>query len=266
MHAPVYAPLSERQLLHARRAIREMVPQASASHVAEALARALGFRTHAALLADLQDPAPRWRPLDESAFRARLTELTGGAVGAGLDGYLFDWIDWPDESGVIETDSKGFHTVEYGTKRALAWRNMMVLAVNEGLDRGLLTMAPDGNFWSATAAEVARLHRSARAHVHEFVVDGHIPAMAAFHDGGFGELRTHVALWPTKRAREFLGSNAPAFLSGQAEADGWLERRDGAYLQVPSKPSLSCRQNVLDRIAALKVEPRCFADRGSFRM
>lgn len=265
MNAPIFAPLSERPLLHARRAIKDLVPAASTSHIAEALARAMGFRTHAALLT-ATSAAPQWRQLDEAAFRQRLGELTGATIDAGATGRFFDQVDWPDESGVIETYSKGFPAARYVTPRARAWRNMIVLAVNEGLDRGLVTMEPDGNYWSPTAKEDARLHRAEARFVHEFVIDGDIPAMVSFSDGGFGELRVFLALWPTPRAAELIGAWGASFLCGRAEADGWVERRDGAHIQTPSRPSLACRRDVLDRLAALQVEPRCFADRGSFRM
>ena len=265
MHAPHFVPLAAEPLRYARRDLHDTLREvAGSAHVAEALARSLGFRTHAALLAELPGDTPRWRSLDESAFLARLSELTGNSLKPNPKQSFFDTVDWTDASGVIETCSAGFHEAGYLSLRARAWRNMMVLAVNEGLDRGYFTMRPDDNRWSATAADDARLHRTSEPFHYEFTV-GDIPAMAMVNNGGFGELRVAVALWPTKEARRWLGVTFAGFLAGEAVADGWVERQDGAYLQTASKPALRCRRGLLDRLAAIEVEPRCYADRGSFR-
>ena len=268
MHAPHFIPLETEQLRYARRALREaLAGRARSSHITEAFARALGFRTHAALLADLEKsgPMPRWRQLDEQAFRTRLSSLTKTAIDPGPSGCLFDAVPWPEESGIIETASPGFHTTVYKSQRALAWRNMMILAVNEGLDRGLFTMIPDDNRWPGADRGVDKHRREDSPYTFAFEV-GAIPAMARISDAGFDELRVTIALWPTKDAPRCLGALGAGFRAGDAVADGWVERCDGAYLQTPERPSLHCRRHLIDQVAAIEVEPRCFADRGSFRI
>jgi len=268
MHAPLYIPLAADQLRHARRALRETLSgQAGSAHIAEAFASALGFRTHAALLADLdkQGQKPRWGQLNEQAFRERLSSLIQAPISRGPTGYLFDSVPWPEASGIIETGSPGFHTLTYESLRARAWRNMMVLAVNEGLDRGLFTMVPDDNRWPGVDRTDDRHRRQDQSYVYDFEV-GAIPAVAQIGDGGHGELRVFIALWPTDEAGRLVGVVGAGFRAGEAVADGWVERHDGAYLQTARRPSLSCRRHLVRRVADIEVEPRCYADRGSFRL
>jgi hypothetical protein len=268
MHAPLYIPLEADQLRHARRALRETLGgQAGSAHIAEAFAFALGFRTHAALLADLdkQGQKPRWRQLDEQAFRERLSSLTKNVIDRGPSGYLFDSVPWSEASGIIETDSPGFHTLAYKSLRARAWRNMMVLALNEGLDRGLFTMVPDDNRWPGVDRTDDKHRRQDQSYVYDFEV-GAIPAVAQIGDGGHDELRVFIALWPTDEARRLVGVVGAGFRAGEAVADGWVERRDGAYLQTADRPSLSCRRQRVQQVADIEVEPHCYADRGSFRL
>ena len=53
---------------------------AASSHLTEAIARGLGYRTHAALQADLAQATDRYIRFDDAAFRKRLTELGGRMV------------------------------------------------------------------------------------------------------------------------------------------------------------------------------------------
>jgi hypothetical protein len=74
-------------LEHAKTGMRTVWPQVGASHRAEAFAAAIGFRTFAALLADLKCSAPlraAVRQVEPLRFLTRLRELGCGVIDAGL--------------------------------------------------------------------------------------------------------------------------------------------------------------------------------------
>jgi hypothetical protein len=50
---------------------------------------------------------------------------------------------------------------------------------------------------------------------------------------------------------------------GVAFAHGWLERRLGAWIQDGGE-DFSCKRAVQARVAAVAIEPRGYADQGSF--
>lgn len=47
---------------------------------------------------------------------------------------------------------------------------------------------------------------------------------------------------------------------------GWMERKDGAWLQFSGKPVFNCRKHRLQRAADAKVEAYAYSDRGNFKM
>ena len=255
-HAPVYVSLTSDDLQHVKRALRAHLPDVQSSHLTEALAAALGRKTHAALLFDLS--AARGddnglAPLDEDAFTARLAELTGRPFSPRRSpAGLFHDLTYPSGAAVIRTWSPGFDRVSYDVPRRRAWRNMMVAAINAGIDQRLFSMRAGDNRWPG--ADLQAQHRHAPPHPYRFEVGG-IPAVAAVDDGGYGEVRLYVAFWPTENAERGLDAHESALRAGAAYATGWLERRDGAYLQVPAKLSgeFHCRNGNLATIAALEA-------------
>ena len=56
------------------------------------------------------------------------------------------------------------------------------------------------------------------------------------------------------------------FLPGEAVASGWLERRDGAWLQYNGRPELNCRAALVKQVADLAIPAKGYGDRGDFRM
>ncbi len=136
--------------------------------------------------------------------------------------------------------------------RRRAWRNLMVAAINAGLDLNLFGLGP----------KPLPAGRSFR-----FRVEG-IPAIAYVWDGGSGELSITAALWPTADAARWIKSSNAGLLAGECFAHGWLERLMGRWLQTPSlitTASFQCRANRRAAVTAIAVEPKGYADAESGR-
>lgn len=140
-----------------------------------------------------------------------------------------------------------------GPAKKAAWRNMMVAALNAGLDQGHFGLVAEDNRWDGDDV-IYRL---------DF---GGLPAIAYVSDAGFGELSVHVAINPTHRAEEFISGFNAGFIVGDAFASGWFERERGAWLQTTSAPTGCIRSALLDRIVATRPNPNGFADDGRFMM
>jgi hypothetical protein len=232
------------------------IDEIKSSHLSEALARAAGFNTHAALLATLRDPlrkpAPEddYRLLDYEAFRLRLGELTGLVIDE--DGW--DEFELGDYPGLIATHY-GYEDIEYKTERKRAWRNIMVAGINAGLAAGLFTIRPGDNRWAGAN------NRNApnQAHVTFDLAPG-LPALAWFSDAGYEELNVGVTVNPTDDTIR-LHHGSLDFHFGDATAQGWLERKTGAWLQSATT-RFKCRQKLQQKLATLSVRPRCFGDFG----
>jgi hypothetical protein len=112
------------------------------------------------------------------------------------------------------------------SKRLEAWRNLMIAAINAGLDQAIFTLIPKDNEQNGVT--------------YEFEFDGR-PAVGWARSAAYGELSIHVMLEPSPQAREYLSSwNAYQFRAewgATAMAYGFLERTDGKWLQLPSQPS-----------------------------
>ncbi|MHB8286061.1 MAG: hypothetical protein ACYDD1_15485 [Caulobacteraceae bacterium] len=139
-----------------------------------------------------------------------------------------------------------------GAARKAAWRNMMVAAINAGLEQGLFGLAPDDNRFEDNAT-------------FRFQFDG-LPAIAHIRDISFGELAVHVAVNPTDRAEDWIESHNAGFLAGDAFASGWLEREKGRWLQVSDSPVGCVRTALLDQVVAARVAPKGYADAGRVMM
>lgn len=253
--------LTSDNLTHLKRALRPIFPQAKSSHLTEALATAVGRRTHVALLEDLKrsDPTdPEIALLDKAAFLARLKVLGyEQPIGEGFE--LFESLASQERPAyLIRTGTHDSLHIRYDTPRKLAWRNMMVAAINAGIEQKLFSIRPGDNRWPNANAE------RDRTFVFDFVIGNGIPALGSVVDGGYDELAIHVAFWPTDVGRRFVAAANAGFVAGEAFAAGWLERRRGAWLEVPSRPDLWCRRHRLSEIVDLVVKPKGFGDRGPF--
>lgn len=262
-----YLPLTHASVADAQRALAAFFTDAKETHLAEALAAAAGYVTYASLLAELPKLDQAYPPvvrLDSLAFWVQLEELEGQKKERGFIRFLFGIMPYPKGAKVIVTRSRGLRTIKYRNDRQVAWRNMMISAINAGLDARLFTMLPGDNRWPG-AGDLSHGVRG-ESFRYRFELNG-IPAIASVNDAGYDELGVHVAFWPTPDAEHWIVCSNCGFDTGEAAASGWVERRDGAYLQATKAGAhIRCRKNLLKQIASLDVQPKCYADRGTFRL
>lgn len=137
--------------------------------------------------------------------------------------------------------------------RIAAWRNLMIAAINAGLEQKLFTLAPDDNRWTGNGQ------------TYSFTFAG-FPAIAHVGVGGYGELKFHAAVNPTKDAAAWIEVSDADFLAGEAFATAWLERRKGAWLQTSARPQCAFRRHILPILAQTDVKPNGYLPEGMFMM
>ncbi|MDQ0358967.1 hypothetical protein J2S22_005923 [Rhodoplanes tepidamans] len=260
--------LSDSGLRAMKRALVARFPNEKSSHLSEALAAACGFGTYAALRAAVranQISHPSFVLLDESAFLARREKLTGRTPTPNERNMLFDTLPIKDNSHILRTSSSKFRNVDYSKScRLRAWRNAMVAGINASLARQLFSLRPGDNRWPGVSRDN---NIRQQPHVFRFEIE-EIPAIASLWDAGWDEISVHVAFWPTDEAEHRIPAANAGFHAGELFASGWLERRNGAWLQVASDSgrnwSFHCRKQRLSRASAITVHPAGYADRGSF--
>ena len=148
--------LTKENIHTVKRSLRAFFPEAKSSHLSEALATAVGRRTHAALLTDLanMDPAdPEITLVDEGAFVSRANEI-GFEVSQEVIEYGIDPFFANEGMGLIETDPISSWSIGYTSLRDRAWRNMMVAGINAGIEKKLFSLLP------GTIAGPLRKHRA----------------------------------------------------------------------------------------------------------
>lgn len=148
--------------------------------------------------------------------------------------------------------------------RTTAWRNLMVAAINAGLEQGLFTLDRGGNLWPGAPKDE---RDPGEAYVYAFDLDG-APGVASVRDAGWDELSFHAALfpipgaaYPSDRIKAGGVGWCRRYMPGRAWAEGWLERRVGRWLQ-DSTGLFQCRRDVLPLLASAAVKPNGYADRG----
>lgn len=151
----------------------------------------------------------------------------------------------------------------YPSPRARAWRNLMVAAINAGLEQGLFGLAPQANFWPGADPD----GRDRERRQFRFVFPDGAPCLAAVCGAGFDELRFDVVYRPSAEGDRWVAVGNAGFRAGEALAGGWLERREGAWLQGGrGRPvrQFRARRGVAPGIAAAKVAPSGYRDTGKF--
>lgn len=222
----------------------------SSAHLSEAVAAAVGFRTHASLLAALVGhPTIEAQKPSNARLVERLRQL--GYTKAPKDLRLLPELD---------RSYSPFRTYPLRRKRGArwtAWRNLLVSAINAGLAQRLFGLSPGEDWWpNADPAGI-----SGERSIFRFRFDGDIPAVASVDAISGGELSIHMILRP--RNDEVEPDRSDGIKDGDAFARCWLERRLGAWIQDGGE-DFSCKHAVLPRIADAAVEPTGYADLGSF--
>lgn len=248
--------LTAENLKAVKNGLRGNFPEIRSCHADEALAAALGRRTYAALMADVRamDPAdPEIALLDDNAFLDRAAEF--GFEPSDEDrrfGFFHEIGLQADGQVLVETYDCRMGERAYKTVRQRAWRNAMVAAVNAGIKQKAFSVRPGDNRWPGG--------REAR-YQYRFTFPGGVPGLASVGDASFDELSVHVALYPRPDGERWIECSNGEFLAGDVFANGWLERREGAWLQH-SPDLFKCRKRCLEAVASAQVQPKGYGDIG----
>ncbi|KAB1448549.1 hypothetical protein [Bordetella bronchiseptica] len=244
--------ISETVLRHFKQHAQRKLTGVSSSHLSEAIAAALGFKTHAALRAALAGGATvEAKKPSNARFVQRLQEL---------DGYIV-----PDDLMLLpelQHSYTPFKSWPLKTKHGVrwwAWRNLMVAAINAGLEQHLFGLSPGENWWPGASPDC---NQCARGNYH-FVFDTDLLAVVSVNAISGDELSISVILKPKHANIEpewYCG-----LASGEAVAHGWLERRLGAWIQDASD-RFSCKRILQPRLAEVAIDPAGYSDQGSFIM
>jgi hypothetical protein len=136
------------------------------------------------------------------------------------------------------------------SQRNLAWRAMLVSAINFGLKQGKFKLDV-----SQGTEEPETLYN--------LTIAGY-PSIVFMHSIGWEELSFHVGVNIYKPEPEIKGyspHNINEWRGVEAYAIGDLERRKGKWLQV-LHPQIHCSRRLLPILAAVKVDPIGYKDHG----
>lgn len=136
--------------------------------------------------------------------------------------------------------------------RELAWRNMMILAINEGLRQNILP----------THKNNLRPQSFTEPHVYKFLIDGKIGAIACVSYAGYDELAIRVSFWATEKADEVIKSCNGWFRAGEAYAFGWLMCRNGEMTLQGFDNGICCGRHLMKTVSSMKTQALGYEDRG----
>lgn len=224
----------------------------SSSHLCEAIAAALGFQTYAALRTALaQSPTVEASKPNNTRLRQRLRELGYPNVPDGLQ-----------ILPALDRSYTPFRTEPLRARRSQrwqAWRNLLVMAINAGLDQRVFGLSPNENWWTGGNPDS---HKCERGTFH-FTVNENLPAVASVDAISGDELSISVILSPKKS-----GITPDLFCGlrdGSAVAHCWLERHLGAWIQDGGE-DFRCKRDMVPFLSGLSITPSGYADQGSFIM
>lgn len=243
--------ISEAALRHLKQGAQSKLAGVSSSHLSEGIAAALGFKTYAALRAVLAGHATAEAEKPSNPRLVQRLRQLGHTV--------------PDDLTLLPElrhSYAPFKRVPLKTKRGVrwwAWRNLMVAAINAGLEQRLFGLSPGENWWPGASPDSEKCARGN----YRFVFDTDMPAIASVNAISGDELSISVILKPKDANKE------PTWYcdltSGDAAAQGWLERRLGAWIQDASD-RFSCKRVLQPLLVDLAIEPTGYSDQGSFIM
>lgn len=254
--------ISESALAPLKKALRNDFADEKSSHLTEALATSLGFKTHAALLAVVAAEAddPPIVLLKTERFVDRL-EAFGYPKDTEFD---FEFLT-RQVPALISTVSATAIENAYNSSRTMAWRNLLVFTINEGLRRKLFSLRSKDNRWpGAVPAELQAGGGgpSDEGVFFDFNLPNGLPVRAFVSDAGWGELSIHAAVSPIGT---WVRAGNAGFEAGDAVANTWLERERGAWMQSATT-LFSCRRTLVQALADMQVEPMGFGDKGNVIM
>ena len=241
-------PLCEAPLAALKKSLCDEFPHVKSSHLSEALARSLGFRTYAAVRAAMAGPEQD-RPftlLHTQRFVDRLKQF-GYEHDPEFD-FELNFIFRP-VAGVVSTIPLSAYKIEYKTTRQKAWRNLMLCAVNAGIEQKLFTLRPGDNRFTDDMYG---------GKLFDFLLPNGMPARGAVSDTVFDELTVSAAVNPKG---DRVRSHDAGFDAGDAVGTTWVERARGAWMQS-SDSLFNCRKPLLAVLAGFQVEPQGYGDRG----
>lgn len=241
-------------LKRAKQRLRPIFPGVKSSHLSEAMAAALGYKTHAAVLkyAEEFDPEEDFIEvigINESAFYERLKSLGASFVEAP-SGDLFEQPVHPQYLPPL-FNGDGFD-ISYIKPKAKAWRNLMVAAINAGLEQGLFSLRKGDNRWPETD--------SYKGHVYRFPFAS-LSSLCCVKNAGNGVLSFHAVIFPEPDAEQWLFLPQLGLSGGEAYGMAWLEREKEARLET-SMSFFKARKDALAILAeAEKLSPQGYHDR-----
>lgn len=248
MSASVYF-VSEATVRNLKQRAERRVSGVRSAHMSEVVAAALGFKTHAALRTALNGRATTEanKPSNARAVQ-RLRQL---GYNPPHDLHLLPELDRS------YTPFKTYPLHKQRGVRWIAWRNLMVAAINTGLEQHLFGLSPGEDWWPGADPKDNGGERG----LYRFTFDGDLPATAVVSAISGDELAIHVLLDPRN---ELVKADCnDGLVDGVACVHGWLERRLGAWIQDGGE-GFSCKRAVQARVAAVAIEPQGYADQGSF--
>lgn len=220
------------------------------SHLSESIATALGFKTYAALQTKLKKQKTIEVPKPNNQLLIqRLNEL----------GYA----NLPQELKLLPNLTKSYtplNSYPLRKKKGIrwyAWRNLIVSAINAGLDQKIFGLSPKENWWNDNIARSTSLH----GEIFRFKLNNKIPAVAIINESKGDELSLYVILNP--RTNDLIPEFWFSFNQGDAYAHCWLERKLGAWIHDGGE-TFHCRRVILHQLANLKIEPSGYSDQGIF--
>jgi hypothetical protein len=235
--------------------IRKQFPDVRSSHLTEALAAAMGRRSHAAVLAEVDQVPEQDAPfvlLDMNQFNVRL-QAFGYPPEEEFD---FEW-EAARDGPIVSTAPPSTYDIEFKSARDKAWRSLMVATINAGLVQRLFSLRPDDNRWPGATPPDS--HERDDGWLFDFKLPGDMPVRGYVGNAGFGELSIHAAVYP--KDNDWVRTSNGGFDAGDAFATGWLERRNGFWLQH-SPEFFNCRRPLVPVLANIQVAPLGYGDRG----
>lgn len=243
--------VSEASIRNLKLGAAQLAPQVSSSHISEAIAASVGFRTYAALRAALAGRTTVETPKPSNAkLIQRLKQLGYSAL--------------PDDMHLVLEFAHSYTpfrnhslTRKRGVRRQ-AWRNLVVAAVNAGLEQRVFGLAPGQNLWPGGAAKTGAFSDGGS---YRFMLTSGLPAVVAVNSMGADELTIEVVLNP--KLPETDPGEVYGLSGGDAVAHCWVERRLGAWIQ-DAWVGFACKRNTQAQLLEMAIEPHGYSDLGSF--